>query len=142
MIAYFSIRRTNKRAHAVYVVQTDLNRGKRIEIRKIYHTRFFDIFSSLLDFRGFTCPRVLSGRWDGTKKDHASTPIWCVIHQTVRYESNLMLATFYLLRNHVISDWIIYGWFYTVRSCSSPLFMLASLYHSIQSAIWDVYERT
>ena len=39
-----------------------VSQSKRIGNKKTYHTRFFDTFSSLLDFRGFTCPRVLSDK--------------------------------------------------------------------------------
>ena len=92
-VAYFSIRRTNKRAHAMYAVQIDLSRDKRVGIRRTYCTRFFDTFSLLLDFRCSTCPRVLSDWWDGTKKDYASISTWCVIRQTTRLyiESNSVI---------------------------------------------------
>ena len=120
MIACFFIRRTNWRAHVTYVVKADLDWGKRIEIRRAYHVRFFDIFHSLLGFKSSTYPKVLSDIWDGTKKGFASTLIWWVIHRTVRYEKNLMLATLYLLRDYAMSDWI---------------YLSMDLYHSIMQQL-------
>ena len=55
-----------------HAVKADLNWDKRIEIKRTYHTKFFDTFLLLLSFGGLTCPRVLSDRWDGTKKRFAS----------------------------------------------------------------------
>ena len=104
MITYFFVKRTNWRAHVMYMVKVDLSRGKMVEIKRTYHIKFFVIFLSLLSFRGSTYQIVLQDRWDGIKKRFASRPIWCIIHRIVRHEKNLMLAILYFLKNHAMFD--------------------------------------
>ena len=62
MATYFSIKRTNRRAHAAYALEADLSQDKRIGIKRTCHRRFFDIFLLLLYFKGSTCLKVLSDR--------------------------------------------------------------------------------